>query len=482
MIGFLLVSFIALAAGWLLPKNYKTDAILFADETNIIEPLLKGRAEVTEIDNVERAKDIIYTRKILALVAKESGLLADDATVGEQERVVFGLRKKIKVKKVGKSHFEISYSHSSPDLSFEVLRNTVNVFIEDAAKQKKDESQGAYRFIDSQVQSYKQQLELAEQKLKEFKAGNRDGTEHSVNQRISKLRIDIQDIKLDIEDWQARIISIRQQLKNESKYQTAKGKADGLQNRRLLLSGDLEQLRLLYQESYPDIVSIKAQIIEIDAALEKLGEYAASGAASSNSDQLINPLFEELRKQRSEAEVNLRAQQRRQRSLERLLEAEYERTERVANNQAELTELTRDYDVTREVYEEMLSRKESARLSMTLDLEGQGVAYKIQEPPVYPLEPSGIRFIHIAIVGPILALLLPLGLLVAYIMLDPRIRSAASLTEFLPENLEVLGVIPHYNTPFAARVVKKDALILALATVLALLLYLALVVIKIVTG
>lgn len=478
VIVFISVCFIALVAGWFLPKNYKTDAMLYADETNIIQPLLEGRAEVTEIDNVERAKELIYTRRMLAAVAKESGMIDENVTVAEKERVVSSLRQQLKIGKVGKSHFRISYSAASSDQSFEVLRNTVNVFIEEAAKQKKDESLGAYRFIDSQVASYKRQLELAETKLKEFKSGNRDGTEDSVNQRISKLRTDIEDLKLEIADWQARITSIRQQLKNESKYQNAKGKADSLQKRRLALSEELEQLQLLYQESYPDIVSIKAQMAEIDISLGAMDSFVSGGSSSTSTEKLVNPLFEELRKQKSEAEVNLKTQNRRLKSLERLLEQEYERTERVASNQAELTELTRDYEVTREVYEEMLSRKESARLSMTLDLEGQGVAYKIQEPPVYPLQPSGIRFIHIAVLGPILALLFPLGLLVAYIILDPRIRSAASMREVLPDGVEILGVIPHYNTPFAARVVKKDVLGLVVAACIALSIYILLVIVK----
>lgn len=478
VILFLVVCFAVLIVGWLLPKNFKTEAVLYADETNIIEPLLKGRAEVTKTDNVDRAKEMIYTRRILGAIAEQSGLIPSGASVGESERIVSGLRGQLKVNKVTKTIFKLSYTHSNPDTSFEVLRNAVNVFIEDAAKQKKDESLGAFHFIDSQVQSYKQQLELAETKLKEFKAGNRDGTEASVSNRIAKLRSDIEDIKLEIDDWQARISSIEQQLKNESKFQNAKGKADSLQKRRQGLAEELEQLQLLYQDSYPDIVSIKAQMAEIDTALSEMDSLVSSASANNSTDQLINPLFEELRKQKSEAEVNLKAQKRRKESLLASLEQEYERTERVANNQAELTDLTRDYTVTREVYEEMLSRKESARLSMTLDIEGQGVAYKIQEPPLYPLRPSGIPFIAVAVIGPILALLMPLGLLVAYIMVDPRIRSASALTEILPEGLEIIGVIPHYNTPFAARVVKKDVLGLVMAAGIGLAIYIVLVAIK----
>src|SRR5690606_24870927 len=127
------------------------------------------------------------------------------------------------------------------------------------------------------------------------------------------------------------------------------------------------------------------------------------------------------------ANVDLRGQKRRMQSLVHLQEQEFERAQRVAANQAEMSELTRDYDVTRGVYEDMLQRKESARLSMSLDIEGQGITYRIQEPAAFPLKPSGIYFIHFAAAGPFIGLFFPLGLLILYVLLDPHIRSARIL-------------------------------------------------------
>jgi hypothetical protein len=158
-------------------------------------------------------------------------------------------------------------------------------------------------------------------------------------------------------------------------------------------------------------------------------------------------------------------------SLVHLQEQEHERAQRVAANQAQLSELTRDYNVTRDVYEEMLQRKESARLSMTLDIEGQGVSYRIQEPATFPLKPSGIRFIHFAIIGPILGLLAPIGLLILYVMLDPHFRSARALQQQLPAGIELFGVIPHYNTPLADRFLKKDVVMLLILCLLAMAAY-----------
>ena len=118
---------------------------------------------------------------------------------------------------------------------------------------------------------------------------------------------------------------------------------------------------------------------------------------------------------------------------------EIERAKRVAARQADLSELVRDYDVTRGIYEEMLERKEKARLSMTLDQEGQGVSYRIQEPAVFPLKPSGLRLIHFTIAGPFIGLIAAIALVILYVMVDPRFRGASIMEASLPEDIELLG-------------------------------------------
>jgi len=229
----------------------------------------------------------------------------------------------------------------------------------------------------------------------------------------------------------------------------------------------------MYQESYPDIVSLKAQIAELDTQIDSV--YEAEGVVGrSNNKGAENPLYEELRLQLSVAEVDLKAQTQRLKSLNRLLETGILRAEKVASNEAELSELTRDYDVTKNVYEEMLQRKESARLSMVLDIEGQGISYRIHEPAVYPLSSVGLKFIHFAVIAPLLALLVPIGLIVAYIMVDPRIRSTASL-ETGYGNLRLLGAVPYCYTSISTRILRRDALMLVGVFFLFILGYIAVV-------
>jgi len=474
VILFIVVSFSVLLLGITWPKKFTTSAMLFADQTNIIEPLLKGSAEVTKIDRSEQAREIIWTRAIMLGAAKEVGLVEKNASQEQEEQAVRRIRSGLNIKAEGnRSYFTISYVENDPDRSFEVLNAIVNVFIEDTAKKKRAESLGAYNFIDAQVQTYKKQLEQAEQKLKDFNAQNTDGTEDSVASRIAQLRQELESLKITIEESQARYNTIQQQLGTEGQYLRAKGQIDDVKQRRQALATQLEQLLLSYEEGYPDIISIRAQIAELDAAVQKL---QSAGDVYTDTQKTENPLYEELRKQLATTDVDLRSQKRRMQSLTALQEQEYARQQRVAANQAQFSELTRDYDVIRKTYEEMLQKKESARLSMTLDIEGQGVSYRIQEPATFPLKPSGLYFIHFAILGPLLALLVPLGLLIGYVIVDPHLRSARTLQKQLPDDIEIIGVIPHYRSPLGDRLLKKDMLLVFFLCALAMSLYVAITV------
>lgn len=474
VIMFIAVSFLILLLGIVWPKKFTTAAVLFADETTIIEPLLKGSAAMTKIDRSEQAREIIWTRGIMLSVAKEIGIVNKGSTQDEEEAAIRRIRSGLSVKAEGnRSYFSISYVANDPDQSFEILNAIVNVFIEDTVKKKRAESLGAYNFIDAQVQSYKKQLEQAESRLKDFNSQNTDGTEDAVAARIAELRQEIEMLKITIEESQARYNTIQQQLGSEGQYLQAKGQVDELRQRKQTLSAQLEQLVLSYEEGYPDIISIRAQIAELDTMIAKL---QGSGDVYADTQKAENPLYEELRKQLSNADVELRSQKRRMQSLMALQEQEFARQQRVAANQAQLSELTRDYDVIRKTYDDMLSKKESARLSMTLDIEGQGVSYRIQEPATFPLKPSGLYFIHFALLGPLLGLILPIGLLVAYVMFDPHLRSARTLQKQLPDDIQLIGVIPHYRSPLGDRLLKKDMLLILAACAMGMTLYIAITV------
>lgn len=461
---FLAVLYVSL--NW--PKYYVSEAAIIKDVTNVIEPLLRGTAEVADVNKNETVQDLIFSRRlidrVLARINPEVAQMSPDQV--ELEMMAFRRNLLVTSDARNRNITSLSFMSKDADQAYETLRAVVDIFIEDRMAEKQKVTYEAHNFISEQVVKYKKRLEKAEEKLKDFRSRNVDASEQVVKDRIAELAGEIQNLRIAIQESEEKIRTTRTQLEAESQNVNQRARYKTLMERRTTLAEQLDQLRLTYQDSYPDIVALKSQIFEIDQAIDEYrSEYSFGGSVSEL------PLFEELRKQLSTAEVELKTQKRRYESLEELLEKEYKVAERVASNQAELMDLTRDYDVTKKVYEEMLARKENANITLALNDEGQGESYKLLEPPTYPLQPAGVPAILIFLAAPVVALAAPVGLAMVFVVLDPRLRSVALLSQKLPEGVQLLGVVPHRGTPLAARLLRKDIILLTLLAIILMVIY-----------
>ena len=457
VIVFMLVTTGVLAFGYVMPKQYTSEAVLYADQSNILQPLLRGQAEVTQIDRINEAREMLQSRSFLEQIGLDTGLIAGGETDQRRNGIVSELRNQIRLRVNNGNFLELRYTSRDPNESFRVLSSVLDRFVERTVRKKRSESQGAFEFIDSQVQSYQRQLEEAEQRLKEFKANNQDGSEGSVQGRIESLRSQIENLKLEIQQSESEVRLTRSQLQQEEPVRrvTVDPGRSSAERRLWSLQQELDALLLKYHEKHPDVISLRDQIADLEQQKLTEGSDAREGVVT---EVLENPVYESLKIQLSESTTRLEVQQNRLASLERLLEEAFERSQRVAQNQAELSDLTRDYDVTRGVYEDMLQRREKARLSMTLDVQGEGVSYKIQEPATYPTHWDGLQLYQVGIAGPFLGSAAVLGLLTMLVMFDQRVRSPRALQLALPETIPVITTIPHYRSTWKDRLLRKDVL------------------------
>lgn len=439
----IIISFMVMGAGIFNPLTFSTSIIIFADNQNIIKPLLGSKTSVTNIKQSRTAqvRDIIYSPRILRQVIDE--VYGADAFPDalEKDLKIVQLRANLVIEGKSKNYIEITYQDSSAERAFTTLNTVVTLFIEDSANSKREESRNAYNFIDQQSASYKTLLLSAEDKLKQFQSSNFDGTEEQVSSRIVSLRSSIEEMKIQIEESNTRIWSLKSQLSRESRFASSDFEASVYHTQLQELQRRKSTLLLSYQDDYPGVVELTYQIADLKKNILAANNKPQT-KQDANSD--FNPLYKELRSRLSTAQVEQKTLIHRLKSFNLLLDEAYERRKRIANNKAELSELTRDYSVFQKQYEEMLAKKEKARISMVLDIQGQGINFKLQEAATYPNAPIGMRFIHFLIAGPIIALVLVSGLFATKIMFDGRIRFAKQLSTI--EGVTILASLPHAMT------------------------------------
>jgi polysaccharide chain length determinant protein (PEP-CTERM system associated) len=450
---FAVIALVALAVGLLWPKNYVSSTTILAQKSDIIQPLLEGRAVPTGVsDRVGIAKQVIFSRKVLADILEAGGWMASHPSPVQQDRLTESIKDNTTVASPRENLIQITYRDSDPERTFKVTQRIAELFIQESLAAKERESREAYEFINSQVEDYHKKLTDAEDNLKKYRAANADahpGSEADTNSRISALRAGIEQARLSVMELRSTEAALTSQLSGESEVTAVQTRAGIYQAQLAELQSQLDKLLLTYTDQYPDVVRTRHQMEDLRKEIQeeenrKQDSKAATPSALDQTAQ-FNPLYQELRSKLADTRRQIAASESRMSATEQLLNAELDRSRRIAASESALAELTRDYEVNRDIYQDLLKRRENARVSMNLDEEGRGLTFRIQDPAVKPLRPTGLSLMHFALAGIVLAIALPLGLLFALVRFDPRVRSARELERQI--GVPVLAAVPVYATP-----------------------------------
>ncbi len=431
-------------------RNYQVSVTILAQESDIIQPLLEGRAVPTGVtDRAGMARQIIYSRKVLSQAVENGGWAAGGMTALQKDRLMEEIQGRTLVTSPRADLVQITYRDNDPERAYRVTELLGGLFISETLATKSRESREAYEFIEKQVQEYHRKLTDAENNLQEYRSRNADaqpGSATDVHSRISALRTQVEQTRMALLEQQSREASIASQLSGESAVTSVQTRETLYRTRLIELQAELDRLLLTFTDRHPDVLRVRHQMEDVQRQLAQERDRAASGqSATGSEDSQLNPLYQELRSQLAQTRREVAATRSRMGVAESLLQGELDRSRRIAASESVLAELTRDYEVNREIYQDLLRRRENARVSMGLDLENRGLTLRVQDPATMPLRPTGLRFMHIAAAGLLAAVAIPLGLLWLLVRFDPRVRSPQLIEAH--SRYPLLATIPAYPSP-----------------------------------
>jgi polysaccharide chain length determinant protein (PEP-CTERM system associated) len=454
---FVIVNAVVVTIGVNWPKKFTSSTTVFVEERNILGPLMKGAAEQTDvIDRSKMAKEIIFGRRILLQLLQRQGIDTNQTDPMQLDKLLQGIADRTSIENQASNIIRIEYSDRTPMQTYESTRDLAELFIQTSTEEEIAESQSAFDFIDRQVNQYEEKLKGSEGNLEEFRRNNesvRAGAEMRLRGKIDTFRDTISRIDQDIREAQIRKGLIESQLSGEVESAAFVSRADQYRLRISELEAELDTLRLNYHETYPDIIRLIDQIAnsrmlankEEQKRRQNKADAAASGSIYVDDSVATSPVAQALKGELYNLSTEIATLRLRRSDAQRRLAMASTEVQLIPDAENQLLDLTRDYDVNKEIHNDLLKRREIARVSVNVDREEQGMTLRISEPAFIPTQPRGPRLLYFLIGGILAGIILPLAALFGMQQIDGRVRHAIAIQN--NTKLPVLAIIPHLKTP-----------------------------------
>ncbi len=468
-----------------LPNQYEASARVFVDTQSILRPLLQGLTiGVNPEAQIGLMTRTLLSRPNLEKVARNADLDIHIQEAGGMDELISDLQKRIKLVGAGRENlYSITFIDRDSQLAKKVVQAVVTIFVENLLGETRQDTDTAQRFLDKQIAEYEARLVEAENRLKEFKVKN-VGLMPSEGQnyysRLQQASTDVENVRLELNQAESRRNSLLQQIGGEEptfgigpQPDAGAGAGTGpasapvfpIDARIQSLELKLDELLLKYTERHPDVGILKQTIADLKKQREQeLAQYEATVAAnaanaarsaSNNGGGLgpsgvdANPVYQQLKVALAQEEANVASLQARLAEYEKRRAELQEQVNTVPQVEAGLAALNRDYEINRKKHDELVGRRESARLSQQADQTNQDIRFRIIDPPRVPLEPSGPN--RILLISAVLIAALGVGGALAFLLaqISPTFDSRRSLMHVT--RLPVFGSVSLALSPADAR-------------------------------
>lgn len=447
--------------GWvavsMMPNVYESQARVYADTQSILAPLLKGLTVETNIDSqISLMVKTLLSRPNLERISRMTDLDIRANTPKEYEEIIKTLKEDIIIKKRGgrkENIFTISFEDYDPEMAKNVVQSALTVFIENTLGENRTDADSAQKFLREQISEYENRLASAEARLTDFKQKYSSMLPDQYGGYYNKLNIakeQLQVIELSLKEAETQLNSARTQLKSvptessnaQNKIQTSSSIKTSYDDRIAELELILDSLQLKYTDKYPDVVEARRRLEHLEKQRTSEIDNYLSTTSSEDGSTLVtsqNPVIQQLQIQVNQFENLVASTKVRTIDYQAKVTDLENKIHILPEIEAELVALNRGYEITKNKYEELLNRQETAQLAQQADETTNKIQFKVIDPPRAATEPTGPKRILFFILITFVGVGAGVGLSLLLSQLSPVATSTAQLSK--ATGVPVFGVV-----------------------------------------
>ncbi len=290
----LAAAFVVAIIGWTLvfalPDRYEADARVFVDTRTALKPALQGLTTDQNVDaQINYVRQSLLEGPQLEAIAKETGVL--DASVTDERaraRILTNLSNRISLtvfsagnqgdeRSTAGTFYTFHYLDSTRERSLRVVETLLNTFVEQTLGGKREGSENAQKFLETQIKDYEQRLSSAEDRLAAFKKKNVGLMPSEQGGYFAKLQSEVDAAKkaeTDLSIGMSRRDELAKQLHSDEAISAAGASAPAVGGRGVTGGNDtlsriqeaqarLDELLLKYTDRHPDVIAARATLAEL---------------------------------------------------------------------------------------------------------------------------------------------------------------------------------------------------------------------------
>ncbi|WP_159656474.1 GumC family protein [Vibrio atypicus] len=427
----LIFPFAGYFVGKMAPANYVSHTSMLIQETAKMNPFLEDIAVSTMLkERLNALSTLLKSRHVLTAVAKEHQLIDDTMSALEKDRVIGRLASNLTVNQPGKDFLKITFSSSTPDGMKELLESISEHFIEQLLAPERSSIKDSAEFLAIHIEQRREELEIAELKLADFKNRFSSMTPEMQSQSLTRLAV----LKQSLAEKDAELSGVKRSLGSLDQQLSRTNPVIGkIEDQIIETRSALTLLRAKYTDSHSAVQgkerelrrleSERSQLINVEQpnvnsnqlwdiassnSLAELGEMQPLLVTQLHNLQLVRSRYESLTEETK--------------SLKTMITELEQNANQFGDHARALYKLEREANTKRQLYDELVQRYEMAQLTGSLGVFEQNKRVKIIDLPYTPSHPSNLPIILFVIAGLFAGLALGCGIATFIELFNSSIR------------------------------------------------------------
>jgi polysaccharide chain length determinant protein (PEP-CTERM system associated) len=433
-----------------LPRTYKGTATLGISLAAISPELLSNMARVPADERARNISQVLYSPTVLQRVVREQGLdkeMALEAAMNEvKSRIeVMVPKPSPNMPPASMDQFFLSATDDTPRGAQRLTNRLADVFVQESSRKREVRAEETSAFLGKQLETSQARLSELEARLRVAKESFMGALPEQTNANLTMatgLQQQLETTANTMRGEQDRLSMVERQIdamKQGAQVELLPGApmtGSAAAVRVVQLERELAVALGNYTDKHPEVVRLKEELAMARATAE-------AEKARPEADRLaglsVDPAYRSLLADRERVRLRMRDLERQDQQLRTQIAMYRTRVESAPRVEQQIATLQREYELERQQYAELTSKKRNAEISENLIRNNGTEEFTVLSHATLPLEPFSPNMQRLLVVAILLGVCLGGGLAVAREYLDRSIHDARALNDI---DLPVLGEIP----------------------------------------